>query len=337
MQILVTGGAGYIGSHTAKALANAGFEPVVLDNLSHGHHSAVRWGSLVEMDLSDREALRKLFKGYRIVAVIHFAAFIAVGESVQAPAEYFRNNVVNTLNLLDAMREGGVRRIVFSSTAAVYGNPLQTLISEDHPTLPLNPYGESKLMVERLLGWYANAYGLAWTALRYFNAAGADAEGEAGELHRPETHLIPLAIAAANGDLPDLSVFGTDYETADGTAVRDYIHVTDLAAAHVKALERLVQDGKNGAMNLGTGRGHSVKEVISAVERAVGRPVPIRYCARRDGDSPVLVANPSRARRELSWDPQHSSLDNIVQTAWAWYAARAVRAPVIRESLERTA
>ena len=337
MQILVSGGAGYIGSHTAKALAQAGFEPVVLDNLCHGHHSAVRWGSLVEIDLSDREALHKLFKGYRIAAVIHFAAFIAVGESLQAPAEYFRNNVVNTLNLLDAMREGGVGRIVFSSTAAVYGNPLQTPISEDHPTLPVNPYGESKLMVERLLGWYGKAYGLAWTALRYFNAAGADAEGEAGELHHPETHLIPLAIAAAHGDLPDLSVFGADYETADGTAVRDYIHVTDLAAAHVKALERLMRDGNSGAMNLGTGQGHSVREVISAVERAVGRPVPVRDCPRRDGDPPVLVANPSRARRELNWEPQHSTLDNIVQTAWAWYAAPKVRTPLISEPLGRTA
>lgn len=340
MQILVTGGAGYIGSHTAKALAHAGFEPVVLDNLSQGHRSAVRWGSLVEVDLCDREALRRLFKGYRIAAVIHFAAFIAVGESVRAPAEYFRNNVLNTLNLLDAMRESGVRRIVFSSTAAVYGNPLQAPISEDHPTQPLNPYGESKLMVERLLGWYENAYGLKWTALRYFNAAGADAKGEAGELHNPETHLIPLAIAAAHGDLPELPVFGADYETADGTAVRDYIHVTDLAAAHVKALERLVRDGKSGAMNLGTGRGHSVREVISAVERAVGQPVPVRYCSRRDGDAPELVANASRARRELSWDPQHSTLDNIVQTACAWYEARAVRAPTVRSvraALERTA
>ena len=321
MQILVTGGAGYIGSVTCKALARAGYEPVALDHLRHGHRSAVRWGPLVEVDLADREALGSVFREYQISAVIHFAASVSVGESMRAPAEYFRNNVVNTINLLDCMRETGIRSMVFSSTAAVYGNPQQKLISEDHPTAPLNPYGESKLMVERLLRWYGDTYRLRWTALRYFNAAGADPEGEAGEAHHPETHLIPLAVAAGLGDIPELEVYGTDYETADGTAVRDYIHVTDLATAHLKALERLARGGTNCTLNLGTGQGHSVQQVISAVERVGNCTVPVRRCPRRSGDAPVLVADASRASRELAWRPQHSSLDRIVETAWEWYVS----------------
>ncbi|MBZ5579506.1 MAG: UDP-glucose 4-epimerase GalE [Acidobacteriia bacterium] len=336
MQVLVTGGAGYIGSHTAKALARAGFEPIVLDNLSRGHRAAVRWGPFVELDLANRGELRALFQKYRIGAVIHFAAFIAVGESMYAPADYFRNNVVNTMNLLDAMGEAGVQRIVFSSTAAVYGNPLQSLMAEEHPTLPVNPYGESKLMVERLLGWYGKAYGLEWTALRYFNAAGADAEGEAGEMHHPETHLIPLAVAAAHGDLPELKVFGSDYDTADGTAIRDYIHVSDLATAHLKALERLARGGSSLALNLGTGQGHSVHEVIAAVQRAGGRTVPVRHCPRRAGDAAVLVADASRAHRELGFRPQHSSLDAIVQSAWQWYSLNFDRMPVVQGASEQS-
>ena len=323
VQILVTGGAGYIGSHTAKELARAGHEPIVLDNLAHGHRWAVRWGPLVEMDLADREGLRRIFQKHAIGAVIHFAALIAVGESVGAPAEYFRNNVANTMNLLDAMRESGVSRIVFSSTAAVYGNPQQSLIAEDHPQVPLNPYGESKLMVERLLGWYGKAYGLGWAALRYFNAAGADPEGETGEMHDPETHLIPLAIAAAQGKAGALEVFGTDYETRDGTAVRDYIHVTDLAVAHRKALDRLAAGGSSGAWNLGTGHGHTVHEVIAAVERVAGRKVPVQHAARRAGDAPVLVADPSRAGRELDWVPLHSSLERVIESAWQWHNSRS--------------
>lgn len=320
MQILVTGGAGYIGSHTAKALAGAGLEPVVLDNLGNGHRWAVRWGPLVEMDLGDRESLRAVFHKYRIDAVIHFAALIEAGESVEEPAKYFRNNVVNTLNLLDAMREAGIGRIVFSSTAAVYGNPRESPMTEDHPQQPVNPYGESKLMVERLLQWHERAYGLAWTTLRYFNAAGADPDGQLGEAHNPETHLIPRAIAAAHGDLPKLQVFGSDYETPDGTAVRDYIHVTDLAAAHVRALERLAQGRPSGAFNLGTGRGYSVREVIAAVERIGQRRVPIREAPRRPGDPAMLVADATSAGRELGWSAAHSSLDEIVETAWNWYA-----------------
>ncbi len=320
MQILVTGGAGYIGSHTAKALAQAGHQPIVVDNLQHGHRWAVRWGPLVEQDLADRDALRDVFRAYRIDAVIHFAALIEAGESVQEPAKYFRNNVANTMNLLDAMRESGVRRIVFSSTAAVYGDPRQTPMPEDHPRQPVNPYGESKLMVEKLLQWYGNAYGLAWTALRYFNASGADPDGELGEGHQPESHLIPRAIAAAHGDLPALHLFGTDYDTPDGTAVRDYIHVTDLASAHLRALERLTAGKPSAAFNLGTGQGYSVKEVIAAVERAGGKTVPVQMAPRRPGDPPALVADPTRARQELAWAAQHSSLANIVETAWTWYA-----------------
>ena len=321
-KILVAGGAGYIGSHTAKALARAGYEPIVLDNLGHGHRWAVRWGPFVQLDVGDRDGLRDVFQKHKIEAVIHFAAFIAVGESVVEPAKYFRNNVVNTMNLLDAMRESGVKRIVFSSTAAVYGNPEQNLIGEDHPQRPVNPYGESKLMVERLLRWYGDAYGLQWSALRYFNAAGADPDGETGEMHDPETHLIPLAIEAARGELPALRVFGTDYETPDGTAVRDYIHVADLATAHIKALERLAQGKPSLPMNLGTGRGYSVREVIDAVERVGGRKVPVEESPRRAGDAPVLVADASRAGRELGWVPQVSSLERIVETAWRWHECR---------------
>ncbi|MBV8731705.1 MAG: UDP-glucose 4-epimerase GalE [Acidobacteriia bacterium] len=319
MQILISGGAGYIGSHTAKRLAQAGYEPIVLDNLRYGHRWAVRWGPFVEMDLSDREGLAQVFNEYRIEAVIHFAAFAYVGESMREPAAYFRNNVVNTLNLLDAMRERGVGRIVFSSTCATYGEPREIPIPENHPQHPVNPYGESKLMVERLLAWYGQAYGLGWTALRYFNAAGADPDGEIGEVHDPETHLIPRAIAASMGDLPALDLFGTDYDTPDGTAVRDYIHVTDLADAHLKALLRLERGGASGAFNLGTGQGHSVREVITMVEQVSGRKVPVNESPRRAGDPPMLVANPARAGRELGWTPQFSTLRHVVETACAWY------------------
>jgi UDP-arabinose 4-epimerase len=321
MQVLVTGGAGYIGSHTAKELALAGQEPIVLDNLRYGHSWAVRWGPLLEMDLSDREGLDAVFQKYRIGAVIHFAAYAYVGESMREPAEYFRNNVVNSLNLLDAMRAHGVGHIVFSSTCATYGDPEKVPIAEEHPQRPVSPYGESKLMVERLLRWYGQAYGLGWTALRYFNAAGADPEEQIGEVHDPETHLIPRAIAAAFGDLPELELFGTDYPTQDGSAVRDYIHVTDLAAAHLAALTRLQGGAPSIALNLGTGQGHSVREVISMVEQVSGRRVPFRESPRRPGDPPMLVANASLAAQELSWSPRYSSLRQVVETAFRWYTA----------------
>jgi UDP-glucose-4-epimerase GalE len=254
--------------------------------------------------------------------VIHFAALIEAGESMREPAKYFRNNVVNTLNLLDAMREAGVNAMVFSSTAAVYGDPQEVPIGEAHPRRPVNAYGESKLMVEKLLEWYGVAYGLAWTALRYFNASGADPDGELGEMHNPESHLIPRAIASSHGDLPELQLFGRDYDTPDGTAVRDYIHVMDLAAAHLRALDGVLEGKAGSAFNLGTGRGYSVREVITAVERIGGRRVPVREAPRRAGDPPILVADPTRANRELGWTARFSSLDHIVETACRWYAGR---------------
>ncbi len=318
MNLLITGGAGYIGSHTAKAFARAGFEPVVLDSLERGHRDSVRWGPLIEANLADRAALERALRTNQIDAVIHFAAYAYVGESMRLPDRYFRNNVVHTLNLLEAMNAAGVGKIVFSSTCATYGDPVRIPIAEDHPQQPVNPYGESKLMVERMLRWYGEAYGFQWAALRYFNAAGADPDGELGEEHDPETHLIPLAIAAAAGSIERLEIYGTDYDTPDGTAIRDYLHVTDLAEAHVAALRYLSGGGASGALNLGTGRGYSVREVVAMVEKVSGRKVPVREVGRRAGDPPCLLADPSRAKRELGWLPCHSSLEEMVRTAWEW-------------------
>ncbi len=322
--VLVAGGAGYIGSHACKALAEAGYTPVAYDNLSFGHSAAVRWGPLVEGDIADVELVRKTIRDHRIGAVMHFAAFTYVGESMTEPQKYLRNNVVNALALLDAMRAEGVGRIVFSSTCATYGTPQAVPIAEDHPQEPINPYGDSKLMVEKALRWYGEAYGLGWMALRYFNAAGADPLGRIGEDHQPETHLIPLVIAAALGRRPAIDVFGTDYPTPDGTAIRDYIHVDDLAQAHVKALAHLEAGGPSTALNLGTGRGYSVREVIAAVERIGGRPVPVREAPRRAGDPPGLVAAPALAERLLDWRAG-ADLDRIVETAWNWHLATAGR------------
>jgi UDP-arabinose 4-epimerase len=318
MNVLVTGGAGYIGSHTAKHLANAGIRPIVIDNLKRGHKESVQWGPLIEADVGDPGALGKVFEEYSIEAVLHFAAFAYVGESMQAPELYFRNNVVNTLNLLDAMRTRNVRTIVFSSTCATYGDPRQIPIPEDHIQAPVNPYGESKRMVEQLLHWYGNAHGLRWVALRYFNAAGADPEGQLGENHEPETHLIPLAVSVAAGFIDTLEIFGTDYATPDGTAIRDYLHVTDLAEAHLAALRYLDSAGPSSAFNLGTGRGYSVREVIAMVERVSGRSVSVKEVSRRLGDPPCLVADATRAGKVLQWGPRYSALRDIVQTAWSW-------------------
>jgi UDP-glucose-4-epimerase GalE len=320
MNVLVTGGAGYIGSHTAKALALAGDSPVTFDNLSKGHRWAVQWGPLVEADLADTDSIRRTIDEHQIEAVIHFAADILVGESVQNPRKYFQNNVVNSLNLLNAMLDAGVGNVILSSTAAIYGEPQWIPLDETHPKQPISPYGDAKLFIERALQWYENSYGLKWAALRYFNASGADPEGRIGECHDPESHLIPLIVAAVLGTSPQLSVFGTDYPTEDGTAIRDYVHVEDLADAHVLALRYLVDGGKSDAFNIGTGHGYSVREVIESVERVSGRSVPVTEGPRRPGDPPRLVADASKARRVLGWEPNYTDLDDIVRTAWNWHS-----------------
>ena len=319
--ILVTGGAGYIGSHACKALARAGYQPIACDNLVYGHPWAVKWGPLEQGDIADRPWLDRLIERYQPLAVMHFAAYAYVGESVQDPGKYYRNNVAGTLTLLEAARDHGIRHFIFSSTCATYGTPACVPIAEDCPQAPINPYGASKLMIERMLEDFERAHGLGYVALRYFNAAGADPEGEIGEDHDPETHLIPLAILAAQRGEPELAIFGTDYPTPDGTAVRDYIHVTDLADAHVRALEYLAGGGASIALNLGTGQGHSVQQVVDAIERSSGQRVPVREAPRRAGDPPVLVAAPDRAMQLLSWQPVHSNLTEIVETAWRWHQA----------------
>ncbi|MEA2755097.1 MAG: UDP-arabinose 4-epimerase [Aliidongia sp.] len=317
--ILVTGGAGYIGSHAAKALARAGYRPVTYDNLVYGNHWAVQWGPFVEGDIGDRALLLETFKRYRIEAVMHFAAFAYVGESMTKPEMYFENNVAKSLILLDAMRIAGIKHMVFSSTCATYGTPDEMPITEDTPQQPVNPYGETKLMIERALHWHGKAHGLSSVALRYFNAAGADPEGDIGESHLPETHLIPLILDAALGRRAAIDIYGTDYPTPDGSCQRDYIHVADLADAHVRALEYLLAGGATAAVNLGTGRAYSVREVIAAVERVTGKRVPRREMPRRAGDPAVLVADPTRAANLLGWRPVRSDLDTIIRTAWTWH------------------
>ncbi|HEV2500455.1 MAG TPA: UDP-glucose 4-epimerase GalE [Terriglobia bacterium] len=321
MKILVTGGAGYIGSHTAKALAWKGFEPVTLDDLSAGQRDAVRWGELVEGDFGSREILRGIFARHKIEAVFHFAASASVGESVRDPRSFYHNNVTNTLTLLDAMLDAGVKTMIFSSSAATYGNPERVPMPEDHRQLPINPYGETKLAIEQALRWYGAAYGLRWVAFRYFNAAGADPEGEIGERHNPEEHLIPRIIQAVLGQIPEVQIYGVDYPTPDGTALRDYIHVSDLADAHVLGLEYLQKSGESAAFNLGTSKGHSVREVIQTVEKVSGRKVPFSEAPRRVGDPPALVADGSKAMRAFGWQPQYPDLETIVQTAWKWHNA----------------
>jgi UDP-glucose-4-epimerase GalE len=334
MRVLVTGGAGYIGSHTAKALARAGLEPVVFDDLSEGHRWAVKWGPLVEANLSDSRALKQAIQHHDIAAVIHFAAYAYVGESVREPRRYFHNNVTNTLNLLEALLDAGVKHVVFSSSCAIYGTPNAIPISEDHSKQPINPYGESKLFIERVLDWYGRAYDLRWAALRYFNAAGADPVGELGEAHHPETHLLPLVIDAALDKRATVEIFGMDYPTPDGTAIRDYVHVSDLAEAHVLALQHLLSGVESFAVNLGAGRGVSVREIVAAVERIAGVSINVRPCPRRPGDPPVLVADPLRAEKLLSWHPEISTLESIIKTALHWrsLARRTDSAATLRRS-----
>jgi UDP-glucose-4-epimerase GalE len=322
-RILVTGGAGYIGSHTCKALAQSGFLPVTLDNLVYGHRRAVKWGPLIVGDLADRSLVERVIAEHQVRAVVHFAAYAYVGESMSAPGKYFQNNVSNTLKLLEAMHAQGVDSIVFSSTCATYGLPERIPIDESQAQRPVNPYGESKLFIERALYWYGQAHGLRSAALRYFNAAGADPDNEIGEDHDPETHLIPLVIETALGRRPHIEVFGTDYDTPDGTAIRDYIHVSDLAEAHVLALRHLLDGGADLRLNLGMGQGHSVREVISAVEKHSRHEVAWRDSPRRPGDPAALVADARKARQVLGWTPHLSSLDQIVATAWNWHARHA--------------
>jgi UDP-arabinose 4-epimerase len=320
VSILIVGGAGYIGSQTAKRVAQAGLQPVVFDNLVYGHRWAVKWGPLVEGDLADRALIKRVLEEHAVTAVVHFAAYAYVGESVTNPRKYFRNNVSGTINLLDAMIDAEVRDIVFSSTCATYGEPVRVPISEDHPQSPVNPYGETKLAVEKILHWYGRAYGLRFAALRYFNAAGADPDGEIGEDHDPETHLIPLAIqsAIAGGAGKALEIYGTDYGTPDGTAIRDYIHVQDLADAHVAALDKLREGTARLLVNLGTGRGHSVREVIAAVEKVSGKKVAVRETGRRAGDPPALIADARLAAEVLGWTARIPGIETIVQHAWRW-------------------
>jgi UDP-glucose-4-epimerase GalE len=318
--VLVTGGAGYIGSHAAKALKQAGYRPVVYDSFVAGHRGAVRYGELVEGDINDVAALRRALREHGIGSVMHFAAFLDVGESVGHPVKYYRNNVFGALAVIEAMVAESLTHLVFSSTCATYGEPVETPISETHPQRPINSYGESKLAVERALPHVERAHGIRWVTLRYFNAAGADPDGEIGEDHAPEIHLIPRAIEAATGGRA-LQVFGDDYPTPDGTCLRDYVHVTDLADAHVRALEALVETGRSNVYNLATGRPQSVRAVIDAVQRVCGRQVPWTLAPRRAGDPAILYAAAQKARAELHWTPRFSELDDIVSTAWAWHRA----------------
>ena len=320
--VLVTGGAGFIGSHTCKLLATHGFAPVTYDNLSTGHRDAVRWGPLVEADVLDTAALTRALLEHRPLAVIHFAASAYVGESVIDPAKYYRNNVSGMLSLLEACRSVDLKEVIFSSSCATYGIPDRLPINESALQRPINPYGHSKLIAEQMLRDYAAAYGMRYAALRYFNACGADLEGELGERHLPETHLIPCALLAAGGRHEHLAVFGDDYGTADGTCIRDYIHVADLARAHLLALRHLLDGGENIAVNLGTGRGISVFEILHSIRRITGCAVPIRIEPRRAGDPPVLYADPSLARSRLGFSAEHSDVDTIIRTAAPFFGLR---------------
>lgn len=320
--VLVTGGAGYIGSHTCKLLQQRGYLPVVIDNLVYGHRSFVQWGPFYEGDINDSLLLDQIFSKHQPVAVIHFAAYAYVGESVLDPQKYYLNNVAGTLALLKAMNKNGCKRIVFSSSCATYGVPDVIPINEQEVQNPINPYGRSKLMVEDILRDYDQAYGFQSVSLRYFNAAGCDPEGIVGEDHQPETHLIPLTIYAALGKLEKITVYGTDYETEDGTAVRDYVHVNDLADAHIKSIEYLIDGGQSMALNLGTGDGVSVKQIIDAVKDVTGIDFKVHSGDRRTGDPPALVADALMAKSTLAWHPNLSAIENIVSDAWRWHKKR---------------
>ena len=322
MNILVTGGAGYVGSHVCKELARSGMTPITYDNLERGNNWAIQWGPFVEGNIQDKEKLKETFLKYEPVAIMHFAAYAYVGESTENPAIYYKNNLEGSLSLLDAAMGCGIENFIFSSSCATYGVPTTPLIGENHTQNPINPYGKSKLMVEHILQDYGKSYNLNYAILRYFNAAGADREGDIGEHHTPETHLIPLAIKAAMGNASILSIFGGDYDTPDGTCIRDYIHVTDLASAHVAALKNIIRDGSSFVLNLGTENGTSVFEILNTIKEVTGLAVPLQMQKRRAGDPPMLVASASQANSVLNWKPGHSEITNIIETAYNWELAR---------------
>ena len=319
MKILVVGGAGYIGSHMCKYLAENKYTPVVLDNLIYGHREAVKWGPFIEGAMDNRDILDKIFTDYEIAAVMHFAAFAYVGESVTDPGKYYENNVAATIALLDAMRKHNVLKFIFSSTCSTYGEPVEIPITETHPQNPINPYGRSKVMVEQILDDYQAAYGLNSIVLRYFNAAGADPDGEIGEDHNPETHLIPLILQTALSKRDEINVFGDDYPTEDGTCIRDYIHVTDLSQAHLLALVRLMNNQPGGRYNLGNGNGNSVKQVVDTAREITGEKIPSKYAERRPGDPAILIGSSEKAIKELGWRPEFADLKSILETAWRWH------------------
>ncbi len=317
--ILVVGGAGYIGSYMCKCLSGNGYVPIVLDNLVYGHREAVKWGPFIEGSMADSKLLNLIFSDHQIDAVMHFAAFCYVGESVANPDKYYRNNVANTLNLLEMMVKRSVRNFIFSSSCAVYGEPEHIPITEHHIKTPINPYGKTKLMVEQILEDFQSAYGLESVIVRYFNAAGGDPDGELGEDHNPETHLIPLVLQTVLGKRESISIFGDDYKTEDGTCIRDYIHIADLAQAHLLALKRLLDGLPGGKYNLGNGSGYSVKEVIETAQNITGRSIPVRMAERRPGDPSVLVGSSKKAIDELGWKPEFPDLHSIIETAWNWH------------------
>jgi len=319
MNILVVGGAGYIGSHMCKKLYQLGYTPIVLDNLVYGHRQAVQWGPFIKGSLDDTDLLKHLFKTHDIAAVMHFAAFTYVGESVQNPAIYYQNNVAATLALLQSMIEADVKNFIFSSSCATYGEPVEIPLTEEHPLNPISPYGRTKLMVEEIMRDFEHAYGLSSIALRYFNAAGADPDGQLGEDHDPETHLIPLVLKTALGQRADIKVFGNDYETDDGTCIRDYIHIVDLTSAHLLALEKLLNGGPGGCFNLGNGNGYSVMEVIDKAREITEKPIPSEIIERREGDPAILVGSSQKAMDELGWEPRYPDLSVIIEHAWNWH------------------
>ena len=318
--ILVVGGAGYIGSYMCKCLANNGYKPIVLDNLVRGHREAIKWGPFYEGSISDQTLLMHIFSKHEIVAVMHFAAFCYVDESVREPVKYYQNNVANTINLLQVMIEKNISNFIFSSSCATYGEPIETPITEQHPQNPINPYGRSKLMVEQILDDFGNAYGLKSVSLRYFNAAGADPDGEVGEDHTPETHLIPLVLQTALGQKQVINIFGDDYPTEDGTCIRDYIHISDLAQAHLLALERLLNSQLTGQYyNLGNGDGYSVKQVIDTARKITKKKISTKITERRLGDPALLIGSSEKAVKELGWKPRFADLKTIIETAWKWH------------------